>query len=256
MTGMPENHTLYINNLNDRKNCELLKQELQRVCSAYGDIHDIICMKSLKRRGQAWVVFKSIASAREAKERLQDYPLFDKPMRVDFARTKSDVISKEDGTFVPRPKNTLKQDPTKRDAEKKKAEAQQAAKEAAAAAAPSGVQPGQMGAMNFRPGMPAVAGSTPAFFQVPTMPMLQPQLGSMYPNETLFVQNLPKQATENLLRLLFQQYPGFKEVRYIDSRNCAFVDYSTTPHATHAMHALATLEIQPGLRMNISYARK
>lgn len=67
-------------------------------------------------------VYKSIESARDAKESLQNFPLFNKPMRIAFAKTKSDVIAKEDGTFVPRPKNNLKQDPTKRDAQKRKVE--------------------------------------------------------------------------------------------------------------------------------------
>lgn len=37
--------------------------------------------------------------------------------------------------------------------------------------------------------------------------------GHAPPNKILFVQNLPEATTQNMLQLLFQQYPGFMEVR-------------------------------------------
>ena len=37
--------------------------------------------------------------------------------------------------------------------------------------------------------------------------------GQAPPNKILFVQNLPEASTEAMLAMLFQQYPGFKEVR-------------------------------------------
>ena len=51
-----ESQTLYINNLDDRKNPEALKNALHEICATFGELHEIVCMKSLKRRGQAWVV--------------------------------------------------------------------------------------------------------------------------------------------------------------------------------------------------------
>jgi U2 small nuclear ribonucleoprotein B'' len=33
------------------------------------------------------------------------------------------------------------------------------------------------------------------------------------PNKILFVQNLPEATTGQMLSMLFQQFPGFKEVR-------------------------------------------
>ena len=59
------------------------------ICSAFGDIHDIIAMKSLSRKGQAWVVFKEKQAAREALTSLQNFPLFDKPMKLSFAKARS-----------------------------------------------------------------------------------------------------------------------------------------------------------------------
>lgn len=36
--------------------------------------------------------------------KMQGYPFYDKPMRIAFAKSKSDVVAKRDGTFVPREK--------------------------------------------------------------------------------------------------------------------------------------------------------
>ena len=41
------NQTLYINNLDDRKHTDKLKAALREVCSEFGEILDIIAMKSL-----------------------------------------------------------------------------------------------------------------------------------------------------------------------------------------------------------------
>ena len=71
-------------------------------------------MKSRLRKGQAWVVFSSPQEARECMDALQNFPLYGKPLRISLAKSKSDVVSKADGSFVPRVKNRLKEDPTKK----------------------------------------------------------------------------------------------------------------------------------------------
>ena len=55
-------------------------------------------------RGQAFVIFKDIASASNALRSMQAFPFYDKPMRIAFAKTESDAISKLKGTFVERVK--------------------------------------------------------------------------------------------------------------------------------------------------------
>ena len=46
------------------------------------------------------------------------------------------------------------------------------------------------------------------------------------PNPILFVENLPEQATEMMLSMLFQQFPGYKEVRLVPGKKgIAFVEY-------------------------------
>jgi U2 small nuclear ribonucleoprotein B'' len=50
-------------------------------------------------RGQAWVVFTDITSASSALRSLQDFPFFGRPLKLQYAITKSDAAAKADGTW-------------------------------------------------------------------------------------------------------------------------------------------------------------
>jgi len=113
----PPNNTLYVNNLNEKVKAEgqtfelssipslslhlaswflyyrytELKKSLYAIFSQFGVILDILAKKSLKMRGQAFVVFKEIASATNALRAMQGFPFYDKPMVRD--RKKKNVGS-------------------------------------------------------------------------------------------------------------------------------------------------------------------
>lgn len=55
-------------------------------------------------RGQAFIIFKEISSATNAIRTMQGFPFYDKPMRINYAKTESDVIAKMKGTFKERQK--------------------------------------------------------------------------------------------------------------------------------------------------------
>ena len=57
-----------------------LKKSLYAVFSQFGVILDIVALKTLKMRGQAFVVFKDIGSATQAKNSMQGFPFYNKPM--------------------------------------------------------------------------------------------------------------------------------------------------------------------------------
>ncbi|XP_062504255.1 U1 small nuclear ribonucleoprotein A-like [Corticium candelabrum] len=118
---IPPNQTIYVNNLNEKIKKEELKRSLYAIFSQFGAILDIVAMKTLKMRGQAFVVFRDIGSATNALRSMQGFPFYDKPMRIQFARSKSDVISKQDGTFVERKREKRKPDEDKPKPAKKKA---------------------------------------------------------------------------------------------------------------------------------------
>lgn len=57
-----------------------LKKSLYAIFSQFGDILDIVALKTLKMRGQAFVVFREIGSATNALRSMQGFPFYDKPM--------------------------------------------------------------------------------------------------------------------------------------------------------------------------------
>lgn len=77
------------------------------------------------------------------------------------------------------------------------------------------------------------------------------------PNSILFAQNLPREANNEMLEMLFQQFPGFKEVRMIDAKpGIAFIEFGDENQATVALQALNNFKITPTNPMQISYAKK
>merc|ERR1719460_3408273 len=66
-----ESLTLYVNNLNDKIHPDTLAKNLREVFGAFGEIQDLIAMKSLRRRGQAWIVYKELSSSSAAVKALQ-----------------------------------------------------------------------------------------------------------------------------------------------------------------------------------------
>ncbi len=57
-----------------------LKKSLYAIFSQFGPILDIVALKTLRMRGQAFVVFRDISSATSALRSMQGFPFYDKPM--------------------------------------------------------------------------------------------------------------------------------------------------------------------------------
>jgi hypothetical protein len=57
-----------------------LRKALYGLFSQYGTVLDIVAQKSLKLRGQAFIIFRDIGSASTALKALQSFAFYDKPM--------------------------------------------------------------------------------------------------------------------------------------------------------------------------------
>ncbi|KAM9769732.1 U2 small nuclear ribonucleoprotein B'' isoform 1-T3 [Menidia menidia] len=212
------NHTIYINNINDKVKKEELKRSLYALLSQFGQIIDIVAMKTSRMRGQAFVVFKELAAATNALRQLQGFPFYNKPMRIQYAKTDSEVISKVKGSYG--------------DKEKKKEKKKKALELANASKKPPAVLP--------------TAVPTPAA-QVPDNP----------PNYILFLNNLPEETNEMMLSMLFNQFPGFREVRLVPGKSdIAFVEFEGDAQAGVAKDALQGFRITATCAMRVSYAKK
>lgn len=77
------------------------------------------------------------------------------------------------------------------------------------------------------------------------------------PNQILFLTNLPEETNEMMLSMLFNQFPGFKEVRLVPNRHdIAFVEFSTELQSGAAREALNGFKLTPMNAMKISFAKK
>ncbi|XP_068178552.1 U2 small nuclear ribonucleoprotein B'' [Antennarius striatus] len=213
------NHTIYINNINDRVKKEELKRSLYALFSQFGQIIEIVAMKTMKMRGQAFVVFKELAAATNALRQLQGFPFYNKPMRIQYAKTDSEVITKVKGSYG---------DKDKKKDKKKKAQEPPA----------------------------SLAKKPPA---VLATPVLSPavQVPDNPPNYILFLNNLPEETNEMMLSMLFNQFPGFKEVRLVPGKHdIAFVEFEGETQAGVAKDALQGFRITATCAMKITYAKK
>ncbi|XP_010931676.1 U1 small nuclear ribonucleoprotein A [Elaeis guineensis] len=230
---IPPNMTIYINNLNEKIKMDELKKSLHAVFSQFGKILEVLAFKTLKHKGQAWVVFKDVSSASEALKRMQGFPFYDKPMRIQYAKTKSDIIAKADGTFVPRERRKRHEERAERKRREQQLDAAQTGSGPYGATPPLSQLPYPGGAKSMIPEAPAL------------------------PNNILFVQNLPHETTPMMLQMLFCQYPGFKEVRMVDAKpGIAFVEYGDEMQGTLAMQGLQGFKITQQNPMLITYAKK
>ncbi|XP_059626414.1 U2 small nuclear ribonucleoprotein B''-like isoform X2 [Cornus florida] len=227
----PPNQTIYIKNIDEKVKKEELKRSLYALFSQYGRILDLVTLKTAKLRGQAWVVFSEVTAASNAVRQMQNFPFYDKPMRIQYAKMKSDSIAKADGTHVPRDKKR------KQEEKERKGRAEEAQQFATANRTRADSNGGS--AASFRQGKPSTEEADAA------------------PNNILFVQNLPYETTSTMLQVLFNQYPGFKEVRMIEAKpGIAFVEFEDDVQSSVAMQALRGFKITPQHPMGITYAKK
>ncbi|XP_075997067.1 U1 small nuclear ribonucleoprotein A [Genypterus blacodes] len=268
------NHTIYINNLNEKIKKDELKKSLYAIFSQFGQILDILVARTLKMKGQAFVIFKEVNSASNALRSMQGFPFYDKPMRIQYAKIDSDIIAKMKGTYVERDrKKEKKKVKVAETPGAKKVPGAAAAMGAGVPAAMPGMPPmSQAPRMMHMPGQPPympppgmmppqmpIPGSMPPGQMMPgQMPGQMPQqVSENPPNHILFLTNLPEETNELMLSMLFNQFPGFKEVRLVPGRHdIAFVEFDNEVQAGAARDALQGFKITQMNAMKISFAKK
>lgn len=84
--------------MEERIKIDDLKEALTEIFSEYGNVIDLVAKKNLKARGQAFVVFEDVEAAERAIKEVQGFELFEKPMLLDYAKTKSDATVQREGS--------------------------------------------------------------------------------------------------------------------------------------------------------------
>merc|ERR1711976_299962 len=103
------NHTIYVNNLSEKLSKEDTKKVLYAAFSQFGRILEIVALRTNKLRGQAWIIFENLSSSTNAMKTMHGFLLCGKPLRVQYARMKSDIIKNMNETYSSRSKRSKKQ---------------------------------------------------------------------------------------------------------------------------------------------------
>lgn len=234
--GEAVNQTLYVRNLDERTHVDRMKLMLYTVFSRYGSVLDVVCNRRIAARGQAWIAFRDAAQAVEARKAMQGKELFGKEMDIHFAKSKSDVVARADGTFKPRPKRAAPESGNGHAAPAGEAGEGKVKKVRVEQAARASAEPGAG---------PAPAAAAKAKAEPPNPP-----------NQVLFAEGLPADITSAALDLLFKQYTGFLATRIVAPRRIAFVDFDSTGNATLAKIGLDGFKLDAELSLKLSFAKK
>jgi RNA recognition motif-containing protein len=245
----PPSETLYVNNLNERVEKEELRRTLYALFSQFGAVLDVVALRTLRMRGQAHIVFAERGAAAKAKAQMGDFPLFDKPMRIQFARSKSDAVARLEGT--------LSQAELK---ERKRVQARLTAEAEARVAA--GGKVGEDTRLDARKRRaesgPEDAEEGPSDAKRARMEprLLRPQNNP--PHNILLVENLPDDTTEDALRALFQDSPGFAQVRLtrVKGRVISFIDFDNADNAGEALKLRQHHVLSPEFAVVVSFAKQ
>ncbi|OAA73684.1 Nucleotide-binding, alpha-beta plait [Cordyceps fumosorosea ARSEF 2679] len=100
--SIPPNQTIYITNLPSAKiQKEDLRTALYMLFSTFGPVLDVVALKTMSMRGQAHVVFRDVQAATQAMRTLDGEEFLGRPLKIQYAKSKSHFISKIDGTLMP-----------------------------------------------------------------------------------------------------------------------------------------------------------
>merc|ERR1711939_1029338 len=92
------NPTLYIQNLDTKISKDDLRHLLYIYFSGYGKVLDVVALKNDKMRGQAFVVFKDLATSTAALRKEDGRTFAGKTLKISYAQSKSyATIERESG---------------------------------------------------------------------------------------------------------------------------------------------------------------
>ncbi|CAJ2501897.1 Uu.00g047500.m01.CDS01 [Anthostomella pinea] len=246
MASNPPIATVYVRNLEERVKPEPLKESLRAIFSEYGTILDIVHKTNLKAKGQAFVVFDKPESAVQAIEDVQGFELFDKPMQLALAKTRSDATVATTGS-----KDEFELHQRRRLAEKDKKKAAEAAEEQKRLQRPGAVPPTEA--------KKTTRGAAPGGLKA-TGPAVNAVVPDEYlpPNKILFVQNLPDDYDIEGLTAVFGRFEGFREVRLVPGRKgIAFIEYEAEAGAITAKENTAGMALgEAGKLIKVTYQRQ
>lgn len=213
--------TVYINNINDKVSLKKVNEELLKVFNKYGEIIDIQLKKNLKMKGQAFITFDSLKSAKDAIKANNKTVLFGKPLKITYAKTLADIKTTEEDIEARKNLKKSKNDLEQQESNKKRkleVESTQKAKK----------------------------------------PKVSIDFTKLPPNKILLLQNLSKDTTQEILNSHFEHLSGFINIRLLKIRNLAFIEFDSEIESKNCLDTieLKDLQLKLGDDIQLTYAKK
>ncbi|KND89440.1 U2 small nuclear ribonucleoprotein B'' [Tolypocladium ophioglossoides CBS 100239] len=100
VNSTPPNQTLYVTNLPSTKIQKAdIRTALYMLFSTYGPVLDVVALKTMSMRGQAHIVYRDVQTSTQAMRHLNGQTFLGRPLKIEYAKSKSHFVSKLDGTF-------------------------------------------------------------------------------------------------------------------------------------------------------------
>ncbi|KAI0787164.1 hypothetical protein BC629DRAFT_1243052, partial [Irpex lacteus] len=256
------NTTLYIKNLNDKVQKDELRLQLFGLFTTYGRVIDVVALKTQKMRGQAFIVFSDLAGATAALRACEGIVFYDKPMHIEYAKSKSyATLKREDPDFVP-PTSVHAQNTASRlgtgvlngDGKRSREDrADEGEREAKKEKVDDSDDDGEEMEIDDEEEA-AAKGKSSGAASVPTAVLQK--------SARLLCTNLPQEVTNDVLSVLFQQYQGFQAANVTPSptpnaagQKCklAHVFFDSPDLASVAKEALDGFTLKKGWVMSVVY---
>jgi hypothetical protein len=176
-----------------------------------------------------------VPSATEVLQKLNGTKICDKEMVISYAKEKSDLVAKRDGTFVPADVRAAR--------DKKKQEKTDALDAAAKEAEESAAKRAKISNESSSSSSEPMAPSNP-FALDPNAP----------PSRILIAPSLPLEVSPDMLQILFSQYNGFVNARS-PKAGVGIIEFSGDGEARVALEALKGFKLTPTVGMELGYGR-
>jgi RNA recognition motif-containing protein len=220
--------------------------------SRFGRVIQVSAKKNVIMRGQAFIVFQSPAHAQEALKNLNKAPFFGKYMEVQWAKRDSDItLSPQKIENVRKTRRRVISKTYFQSAKFKERMTKKLAQRSKEIQALDQVNMNLLDKM-LNPNVPL---SNTDQIPTQTIPQNIPQKKLNEPHSMLILEKLPRIPTEEL-KLLFSGLEGYKEIRHIESKGIALVDFEDANVARTALETVESHIFEGGERIHINFAKK
>ena len=249
--GAEPNATLYIKNIDWKIKKGLLRRALYSLFTRHGKVLDIITLRKDGLRGQAFVIMESVPAATAALQAEQGFTFFHKDMVIEYAHTKSDVIAKRDGDYIPKAQRLRQQQQQKSKIISNISEDTTST------------------AMNTEV-TDTVSTTTAAHTIIEGVSSIVPSSLTETPTSTLVAYQLPIECNETMLHILFQQYNGYQPPVQMISENeptttetppskpppYGIIEFDNDTNAITAYNALNGFQLSTKEKLQLTYMNK